>query len=154
MTADAFIHGAITYSHPVLMWVLFGMTIHALYSGMKSRRLYVAKGEERKKLNKGKFRKKHFVMGAWVLSLMVLGNTQGMAVTYFNNHKLFFDAHLIAGLAMTTLIAIAASLVPFMQTGNKMARNAHIALNLVILGLFGWQAITGMEIVQKIMDQG
>ena len=146
--------GVITYFHPVMMWVLFGMTLYALYSGMKSRKLNTAKGEERKTLIKGRFRNKHFIMGAWVLSLMVLGNTGGMAVTYYNNHKLFVDAHLIAGLGMTTLIAIAASLVPFMQKGNKIARDTHFALNVVILALFGWQAITGMEIVQKIMDQG
>ncbi|NJN23458.1 MAG: DUF4079 domain-containing protein, partial [Acaryochloridaceae cyanobacterium RL_2_7] len=105
----------ITYFHPVMMWVLFGLTLYALYSGMKSRQLYSAQGEEKKQLVKGKFRNKHYIMGAWVLSLMVLGNTGGMVVTYLNNQKLFVDAHLIAGLGMTSLIAIAASLVPFMQ---------------------------------------
>ena len=143
----------ITYFHPVMMWVLFGLTLYALYSGMKSRKLYTAKGEEKKQLVKGKFRNKHYIMGAWVLSLMILGNVGGMVVTYLNNEKLFVDAHLIAGLGMTCLIAIAASLVPFMQTGNKIARDTHFALNILILGLFGWQAITGMEIVQRIMEQ-
>ena len=153
MTVNALTHAVITYFHPVMMWVLFGLTLYALYSGMKSRKLYTAQGEEKKALIKGKFRNKHFIMGAWVLSLMVLGNTGGIAVTYLNNHKLFVGPHLIAGLGMTTLIAIAASLVPFMQKGSKFARDTHMVLNIVILGLFGWQAITGMEIVQKIMNQ-
>jgi uncharacterized membrane protein len=54
---------------------------------------------------------------------------------------------------MTGLIATAAALVPLMQKGNELARYAHIFLNVTILGLFGWQAVTGMEIVQKIISK-
>jgi uncharacterized membrane protein len=73
-------------------------------------------------------------------------------VTYINNGKLFFGPHLIVGLAMTGMIATSAALVPFMQKGNELARSAHITLNVVLVGLFGWQAITGMQIVQRILD--
>jgi hypothetical protein len=33
-----------------------------------------------------------------------------------------------------------------------LARNTHIALNIGLVGLFGWQALTGMEIVQRILS--
>ncbi|MCM1982024.1 DUF4079 domain-containing protein [Lyngbya confervoides] len=144
----------LTYLHPVMMWALLGLTLYALYSGMKSRQIRSATGAEKKALIQGRYRDKHFLLGSLILALMVLGNVGGIAVTYMNNHKLFVGPHLIAGLGMTTLIAIAASLVPLMQKGNRFARNTHIAINIIILGLFGWQAITGMEIVQRIMEQG
>jgi uncharacterized membrane protein len=54
---------------------------------------------------------------------------------------------------MTALIAVSASLSPFMQKGNMWARYTHIALNVGLLGLFGWQAITGMQIVQRIVSK-
>ena len=83
---------------------------------------------------------------------MVLGTIGGMAVTYINNGKLFVGPHLLAGLGMTGLIAVAASLVPLMQRGNETARLTHISLNVVIVGLFGWQAISGMQIMQRILE--
>jgi uncharacterized membrane protein len=84
---------------------------------------------------------------------MVLGTIGGMAVTYINNGKLFVGPHLLAGLGMVGLISISAALVPLMQKGNELARITHIALNAVILGLFGWQAFTGMDIVQRILSK-
>ena len=83
---------------------------------------------------------------------MVLGTIGGMAVTYINNGKLFVGSHLLAGLGMTGIIATSAALVPYMQKGNDIARYTHITLNITLLGLFGWQAVTGMQIVQKILD--
>jgi hypothetical protein len=40
-----------------------------------------------------------------------------------------------------------------MQKGNDLARVAHISLNITLVGLFGWQAVTGMDIVQKILSR-
>jgi hypothetical protein len=40
-----------------------------------------------------------------------------------------------------------------MQKGNDFARYSHITLNIILLGLFGWQAITGMQIVQRIIEK-
>jgi hypothetical protein len=74
-----------------------------------------------------------------------------MAVTYINNGKLFVGSHLIAGLGMAGLIAVSASLVPYMQKGAEWARITHIALNTVLTGLFGWQAVSGIDIVQRII---
>ena len=92
-------------------------------------------------------------MGSVVLSLMVLGNMGGMAITYINNGRLFVGPHLLIGLVMTAFIAVSASLSPLMQKGNELARYTHITLNMAIVGLFGWQAISGMEIVQKILER-
>jgi Protein of unknown function (DUF4079) len=54
---------------------------------------------------------------------------------------------------MTAIIAIAASLTPLMQKGNDLARNTHIFLNVLLLGLFGWQAVSGVEILQIIISK-
>ncbi len=154
MSSDTFeaIKPYLNFFHPLMMWVLFGLTIYAAYLGSKSRKVRYASGEEKKELIKGKFSIKHHQLGSLILALMVLGTLGGMAVTYINNGKLFVGPHLLAGLGMTGLIAIAAALVPLMQRGNETARMAHISLNMVIVGLFGWQAVTGMQIVQRILE--
>ena len=141
------------FGHPILMWVLFGITVYALYLGVKSSKVRSADKETRKELVKKNFGGRHYKMGSILLALMVVGNIGGMAVTYINNGKLFVGPHLLAGLGMTGLIAVSASLVPYMQKGNSVARNTHVSLNVLLLGLFGWQAITGMQIVQKILDR-
>jgi hypothetical protein len=92
-------------------------------------------------------------MGSILLALMVVGCIGGKTVTYNNNGKLFVGPHLIVGLAMTSIIAIAAALSPLMQKGNEIARYTHIVLNIVLVGLFGWQAVTGMDIVQRIISK-
>lgn len=50
---------------------------------------------------------------------------------------------------MVGLISTSAALVPFMQK-HDWVRNIHIALNVVMMELFCWQAVTGVQIVQKI----
>ncbi len=141
------------FFHPVLMWVLFGITLYALYLGIQIRRVRSAEGDLKKELIKGRFNVRHHQMGSILLATMVLGTLGGMAVTYLNNGKLFFGSHLLAGLGMTGLIATSASLTPYMQKGNNWARYAHIGLNVALVGLFGWQALTGMQIVQRIVDK-
>jgi Protein of unknown function (DUF4079) len=141
------------FGHPILMWVLFGITLYALYLGVKSSKVRSADKETRKELIKQNFTQRHHKMGSILLALMVVGNIGGMAVTYINNGKLFVGSHLLVGLGMTALIAVSASLVPYMQKGNGLARNTHVSLNIVLLGLFGWQAFSGMQIVQKILER-
>ncbi len=140
------------FGHPLMMWVLLGLTIYALYLGWQIRRTRTADKEARKELIRQNFNVRHHQIGSILLSLMVLGTIGGMAVTYINNGKLFVGAHLLAGLGMTGIIATSAALVPYMQKGNDFARYTHISLNITLLGLFGWQAVTGMQIVQKILD--
>ncbi len=141
------------FVHPVLMWVLLGLTIYALYLGVQIRRTRAAEGDLKKELIKGKFNLKHYQIGSLVLALMVVGSIAGMVITYINNGKLFVGSHLLAGLGMTALIALSASLSPFMQKGQDWARYTHIFLNVTIVGLFSWQALTGVQIVQRIISK-
>lgn len=141
------------FFHPVLMWVIFVLMGYALYLGMKIRKTRSAEGDEKKALIKGKFNVKHYQLGSVLLAVMVLGSIGGMAVTYINNGKLFVGPHLLVGLGMTGLIALSAALSPFMQKGQDWARYTHIFLNIGLLGLFGWQAISGMDIVQRIISR-
>lgn len=141
------------FAHPLLMWVLLALTGYALYTGFQWRRARTAEGDLKKALLKGKFNLKHHHAGSVILALMVLGTIGGMAVTYINNGKLFVGPHLIAGLGMTGMIALSAALVPLMQKGVEWARLTHITLNTAIVGLFAWQAVTGMDIVQRIISR-
>jgi len=141
------------FGHPIIMWILLGTTVYALYLGIQWRRTRNADKEEKKELVKKNFNTRHYQVGSLLLAFMVLGTIGGMAVTYINNGKLFFGPHLLVGLGMTGIIATAAAMVPFMQKGNDFARYTHIALNVVLLGLFGWQAVTGMQIVQRIISK-
>lgn len=141
------------FAHPLLMWVLLGTTLYALYLGIQIRRTRSAATEVKKELIKGKFNIKHHQIGAALLALMVLGTVGGMAITYINNGKLFVGPHLLVGLGMTGLIATSASMTPFMQKGQDWARYTHIVLNGVLVGLFSWQAVTGMQIVLRIVEK-
>ncbi len=140
------------FGHPVLMWVLFATAIYALYLGIKAKKTRQASKEERKELIKGNFANRHHQVGSIFMALVVLGTVGGMAVTYINNGKLFVGPHLLAGLGMMSMVAISASLVPYMQKGNDFARFTHVGLNMSMLLIFGWQALTGVQIVQKIIN--
>jgi len=141
------------FGHPIMMWVLLALSVYALYLGIQIRRTRTADKEVRKELIKKNYNLKHFQIGSALLAFMTLGTIGGMGVTYINNGKLFVGPHLLVGLGMLGAIATSAAFVPFMQKGNNLARYTHIALNVTLLGLFGWQAVTGMEIVQKIISK-
>jgi hypothetical protein len=144
-----------TYSqffHPIFMWVLLGLSFYAMYLGFQIRRTRNADKEERKALVQKNFNSRHYQIGSILLAFLVLGSINGMAITYINNGKLFVGSHLLVGLAMTGLVAVSAALSPLMQKGQEWARYTHITLNIVIVGLFSWQAVTGMNIVQKILS--
>jgi hypothetical protein len=151
MTLDAF-KPWINFVHPVVMWLLLATTLYALYLGVQARRTRLADAEVRKELIKGKFALKHHQVGSLLLAFMVFGTVGGMGATYLEAGKLFVGPHLLVGLGMATLIATSAALVPFMQKGNETARLTHISLNVVLVGLFGWQALTGMQIVQRLLS--
>ena len=142
----------LNFFHPAIMWVLLAITIYALYLGVKVRNSRTATDTEKKK-EFAKLKVKHHQVGSLLLAFMVLGSLGGMAVTYINNGKLFVGPHLLAGLGMTGAIAISASLTPLMQKGQDWARYSHIALNVSIVGLFGWQAVTGVEILLRIISK-
>ncbi|MEH2382080.1 MAG: DUF4079 domain-containing protein [Nostoc sp.] len=143
----------LNFIHPVLMWALLALSIYAAYLGLQVQRTRNAQGEEKKELIKGRYNLRHYQMGSILLALMVTGAIAAMAVTYINNQKLFVGSHLLAGLGMMSLIAFSAALSPYMQKGANWARATHILLNFTLLGLFAWQAVTGVQIVQKILTK-
>jgi hypothetical protein len=143
----------LNFFHPVLMWALLVVSIYAAYLGLQVQRTRNAQGEEKKELIKGRYNVRHYQIGSILLALMVVGAIGGMGVTYINNGKLFVGPHLLAGLGMTGLIAFSAALSPYMQKGANWARATHILLNFTLLGLFAWQAVTGVQIVQRILTK-
>jgi len=140
----------LNFLHPLSMGVLLAASGYAMLLGIKAKKTRTAEAEERKQLIKGQFARRHFQIGSILLAVMVLGTFGGMAVTYLNNGKLFVGPHLLVGLAMTALFAIAASLSPFMQQGNLIARKVHVGLNMTVMTLFLWQTATGLQILNKI----
>ena len=143
----------LNFVHPLMMWLLLALSLYALYLGVRVRRTRTARGDEKKELVKGKFNIKHQQIGSALLAFMVLGMLGGMAVTYINNQKLFLGAHLLVGLSMTGLVATSAALSPFMQQKQDWARYGHIGLNVFLVGLFAWQAVTGMDILYQILEK-
>ena len=141
----------LNFLHPLLMWVLLAASGYAMFLGIKAKKTRTGTAEERKELIKGRFGQRHFQFGSLVLAVMVLGTFGGMAITYLNNGKLFVGPHLLVGIAMTSLLALAAALSPLMQAGNVIARKIHVGLNMSVMTLFLWQALTGMQIVQKLL---
>jgi len=142
----------LNFFHPVIMWILLAWAIYASYLGIKLRNSRTAKEREKKK-QLAKLKVKHHQVGSLFLAFMVLGCLVGMAVTYINNKKLFVGPHLLAGLGMIGVIAMSGSLTPYMQKGQDWARYSHIVLNILILGLFIWEAITGVEILSRIISK-
>ncbi len=143
----------LNFVHPVLMWGLLLVSLYAAYLGLKIQRTRSAQGEEKKELIKGRYNVRHFQIGSLLLGFMVAGSVAAMGVTYINNGKLFVGPHLLIGLGMTVLIAFSASLSPLMQKGANWARMTHILINFTILGLFTYQAISGVQIVQRIISK-
>jgi hypothetical protein len=142
----------LNFLHPLLMWALLALSGYGMFLGIKTKKTRTADADTRKQLIKGQYGKRHFQVGALMLALMVLGTFGGMAVTYINNGKLFFGPHLLVGLGMTSLVALAVALIPWIQQGNLIARKAHVGLNMLMMTLFLWQAVTGMQILNKIWE--
>ena len=140
----------LTFSHPVLMWGLLGLYCYTAYLGMRSRRNRDVTEEAK---GRGKFALTHHKIASIWLALMVFGTILGLTVTYINNGKLFFSPHLWVGLSMILLISIGAALVPFMQQRNaQVARKIHVVINLLVLLLFLFEALSGTVIVQGILN--
>lgn len=140
----------LSFFYLIMMWVLLGVAIYAMYLGVQVRRTRLAEGDVKKEMIKGKFAIRHHQIGSIVLALMVLGAIGGIVITYINSVKIQINSHLFAGLGMVGAIAVSAALVPFMQKYDWV-RSVHVAINMVVMGLFGWQAFIGVQIGQKIL---
>ncbi|MBD2186765.1 DUF4079 domain-containing protein [Pseudanabaena mucicola] len=143
----------VTFIHPVLMTVTFATAIYAAYLGLQYRKARRSEGEIKKALISKRYNLQHYKIGAVFLVLMVGGAIGGMAVTYNSSGKLAIGAHLFAGLGLAFLAATSASLAPLMQQGKEWARVSHISINAIIIGIFSWQMLTGLNIVQRILEQ-
>jgi Protein of unknown function (DUF4079) len=64
------------FLHPILMWVLLGTAIYALYLGIKIQQTRNADGEDKKQLIKGRFNLRHHQVGSLLLAFMVIGLQQ------------------------------------------------------------------------------
>jgi Protein of unknown function (DUF4079) len=143
----------VTFAHPLLMLLTLFLALYAGYVGWQYRRIRSTEGEEKKALISKRYNTLHHNLGSIFLVLMVAGMVGGMAVTYNNNGKLFVGAHLIAGLGLAFLAALSAAFAPILQQGKEWARVTHITVNTALIGVFVWQAVTGWQIVVRILDQ-
>jgi hypothetical protein len=76
-----------------------------------------------------------------------------MGATYLLYGKLFVSPHLLIGLSTICFASLAATLVPLMQQGKEWARLLHIALATLVVGCFLAQTVTGLQVVQKMIDE-
>ena len=143
---------ALNFVHPVLMWGLLGLMLYSGYLGLKSSQIRKVGPEERKAMLPLRYAQRHGQLGLVILGLTLLGAAGGMGATFLKNGKLILGPHLFVGLAVALLVIATASLGPSLQKGKDWARGLHIALNGCVLLLFGWQAISGVAIVQKLLS--
>ncbi|KAI0567828.1 hypothetical protein FGB62_1g018 [Gracilaria domingensis] len=137
--------------HPVLMWALLGTCLYTFYLGYQSSLIRKSEPEKRKELIKKKVTDNHFRTSSSLFAVMTLATFGGMANTYTRTGKLFPGPHLYAGLGLVALFSVTAAFVPYMQKGKEWARQVHFSLAFVAVGLFGWQAKSGMVIVGKLL---
>jgi hypothetical protein len=136
----------------MLMWVLLALMLYAGYLGLKASQIRKVDADERKQMIPLRYGQRHAALGRWIVGLTVLGSLGGMAVTYLNNGTLVVGPHLFVGGSVVVLVLATAVLTPALQKGQDWARGLHLSLNGLILLLFGWQAITGIAILNKLLS--
>ncbi len=148
---EAFKSKPISLVHPVVMWTVFGSVLYTFYLGWQTRSIRSATPEVRKTLVKAKVAQRHFRTSSTLFAIMTCTTFAGMGNTYARTGKLFPGPHLYGGLGLVALMAVMSSLVPNMQAGRNWAKQVHFALAFPVLGLFAWQAQSGMVIVGKLL---
>ena len=128
---------ALSFVHPLLMWVLLGLMLYSDYLGVKAGQIRKVDATKRKAMIPLRYGQRNAAVGRWIVALTLLGTIGGLAVTYLNNGKLFIGPHLIAGGGIALLVLATAALGPALQKGQDWARGLHISLNGLILMLFG-----------------
>ena len=112
------------------------------------------KSQTRKDLLAKDFRGRHWALGAVLLGIGISFAIEGPVNTYMRAGKLFPGAHVYAGVAVASLWAVAAALVPEMQKGKDWARSGHIGANALTFALFAYYQIpTGLAITQKVIEK-
>lgn len=148
---EAFTSTPVSLAHPVAMWTVLGTALYTFYLGYQSSLVRKSEPEKRKELIKGKFGDRHFRTSSALFAFMTLATFGGMANTYARTGKLFPGPHLYAGLGLVATMAVMSSFAPYMLKGKEWARNAHFTIAFLAIGLFGWQAKSGMVIVGKLL---
>eukprot|EP00190_Bangiopsis_sp_CCMP1999_P007290 CAMPEP_0198722538 /NCGR_PEP_ID=MMETSP1475-20131203/239_1 /TAXON_ID= ORGANISM="Unidentified sp., Strain CCMP1999" /NCGR_SAMPLE_ID=MMETSP1475 /ASSEMBLY_ACC=CAM_ASM_001111 /LENGTH=198 /DNA_ID=CAMNT_0044483449 /DNA_START=145 /DNA_END=741 /DNA_ORIENTATION=- len=142
----------LSLAHPVAMWTILGTSVYTFYLGWKVRTLRTTgDSDTKKKLAKEKPGPRHFQISATLLAAMTFFTFEGMANTYTRTGKLFPGPHLYNGLGLVFCMALMSSLVPQMNKNKIWAKNAHFTLAFAALGLFGWQAQSGLQITFKLL---
>lgn len=108
---------------------------------------------ERKGLVAAAPKDKHFSQGTILVLLGTVFAIEGPLNTYARAGKLFPGPHLYAGAGLVCLWALAAACVPGMQKGNGISRTVHIGANVSAIGLFGWQVVSGIPILLKVLEK-
>jgi len=108
---------------------------------------------ERKEIAAKAPRDKHFSQGALLAFLGTAFAIEGPLNTYARAGKLFPGPHLYAGAGLVVCWALAAACVPSMQKGSDVGRQVHIGANVLGMGLFGWQVVSGIPILQKVWEK-
>lgn len=143
----------VAFFHPALMSATLAGTFYALYLGIQIRRTRNAPAEVRKQMLKEKYGSKHYYSGSGLLVFWAIGSSIGVTATYILYNKLFFSSHLVGGLSIIGLAAIAVALVPLMRDGKQWARTAHIISVVAIAIVSLSQTVTGLEIVRDILKE-
>ena len=73
--------------------------------------------------------------------------------TYARAGKLFPGPHGYVGCALAVFWGLAVATIPAMQKGSDTARTIHIGANLTGLGFFGWQVVSGIPILLKVIEK-
>lgn len=139
--------------HPVIMILVIVGTFYAAYFGIQIRRSRNAEKETKKEMMKAKYNQKHFQIASTLLAAWVVGSILGMAATYYLYNKLFVSPHLIGGLGIIAIAAVAGSLAPWLQRGKKWARTLHVVLAVLLVGFSISQIVTGFDIVLIMLDE-
>ncbi len=143
---------ALNFVHPVLMWALLGLMLYSGYLALKASQIRKVSAEDRKAMLPLRYGQRHARLGAVILGLTLLGAAGGLTATFLKNGKLILGPHLFVGLGVVVFVIATASLGPSLQKGKDWARSLHISLNGLVLLLFGWQALTGVAIVNKLLS--
>jgi hypothetical protein len=141
----------IAFLHPVIMTAGIIATFYAAYLGAQTRHARTAQSEKKKELIKQKFNLKHARIASILLSIWVIGGIGGMAATDYLYGQLFFSSHLIIGLTVICLAALAGSLSTFIHQGKEWVRVPHITLGILIVVLSIAQIATGISILTQDM---
>jgi Protein of unknown function (DUF4079) len=157
--------------HPVAFLAFYVFAVLTAYEGYKWRELRTVSKDARDpslaaidkaalevkltglKTSSKDSKNKHKAMGAVLLGSGVTLGLEGGLSSYWRVGELYPGDHLFAGLTLCAIWSIGYALAPWMEKGDEIARNIHVAINVIGLLLFTWQVGTGLEIMINVWNQ-